>query len=400
MTARPDILLVIGDQHRADFLRVAGNVLVQTPNLDAIARSGIYFARAVTVVPESGLALAAIGSGRYPLASPPTETPFATSPLGLALSTAGYTLAEITATRSLGETTARAVAHLSAPSQGPRATVVHLPPTSAIEDLDDASLAPYRGNGVPLAAYFAAVTACDTAVGQMVAALETAGRRADTLLIYTALTGEQFKYRDYTNHANTCHDECIRVPLIASWPSALSAGVTSDALVGLHDLAPTIADLAGADLADVHGRSLRPLFADAPAGDAGWRQTIYLQNRHLRHLGVTDDAARPAFVVFPEWPQRAITDGRHKLILSGNHGKASLYDAAFDPEEEFDLFDVSRATPHGELRHFRSRRQRVEDLARQLAAAAESIDDAVGADLARSVLSDPLFGKSARGDPV
>lgn len=44
-TARPNILLVMADQHRADILGCAGDTAVHTPNLDALAAQGLHFTR-------------------------------------------------------------------------------------------------------------------------------------------------------------------------------------------------------------------------------------------------------------------------------------------------------------------------------------------------------------------
>ena len=47
----PNLLFVITDQQRFDMLSRAGNKILQTPNMDAIANSGAYFERAYTTCP-------------------------------------------------------------------------------------------------------------------------------------------------------------------------------------------------------------------------------------------------------------------------------------------------------------------------------------------------------------
>lgn len=54
----------------------------------------------------------------------------------------------------------------------------------------------YRGKGIPLAIHHAAVTACDRAVGGILAALDASGRADRTIVIYTSVVGDQFKFRD------------------------------------------------------------------------------------------------------------------------------------------------------------------------------------------------------------
>ena len=46
MGKRPNILLLMTDQHRPDFTGFGGNPVVQTPNLDALAAQSMRFERA------------------------------------------------------------------------------------------------------------------------------------------------------------------------------------------------------------------------------------------------------------------------------------------------------------------------------------------------------------------
>src|SRR4051794_3687423 len=48
---RPNILLIMTDEHRADCLGIAGHPVVQTPNLDAVAAAGVRFERAYSACP-------------------------------------------------------------------------------------------------------------------------------------------------------------------------------------------------------------------------------------------------------------------------------------------------------------------------------------------------------------
>ena len=44
--SRPNFLFLMADQIRADALAVSGNKFIETPSLDALARSGVRFANA------------------------------------------------------------------------------------------------------------------------------------------------------------------------------------------------------------------------------------------------------------------------------------------------------------------------------------------------------------------
>ena len=63
---RPNVLCFITDQQRADHLGCMGNPIVRTPNIDAIAKSGIVFQRAYVSNPLCMPARATLFTGRTP----------------------------------------------------------------------------------------------------------------------------------------------------------------------------------------------------------------------------------------------------------------------------------------------------------------------------------------------
>jgi len=385
MTTAPDILLILADRHRRDYTGHAGASLVQTPNIDRLAQGGIWFDRAAAIFPQSGPSLASVLTGAYPDSDIDVPS-LAESPLGQAISAIGYSLVEVPPGADLPTTALAGAEAIRAASDGPRLLVVRLPAIDGeTDDLPVEALAPYRGNGIPLAMHFAAVTALDMAVGTLLSVLSDSGREDRTAVIYTSVVGDQLKFRDAANRTNTCYDDCIRVPLILRMPAG-PGGLRRDELVGLHDLAPTICALAGCELSGGQGASLLPLLK----GGANWRKSLYIYNRHLRHIAVSFVDGKAYYGTFPPWDQRAIWDGRHKLILSFEDGRRSLFDTGIDPEEEFDLYGAPvRRTPMDELIRFRDTGPKVVELATEMAAWAECIGDAEGRDLARQVAANP-----------
>jgi arylsulfatase len=63
---RPNILLLMSDQHRGDCLHAAGNAVLQTPNLDRLAGGGVRFTRAYSSTPTCTPARAALLTGMSP----------------------------------------------------------------------------------------------------------------------------------------------------------------------------------------------------------------------------------------------------------------------------------------------------------------------------------------------
>ena len=62
---RPNILLISGDQHNAEILGCAGNPVVRTPNIDALAADGMLFSQAFTSQPICTPARTAIFTGLF-----------------------------------------------------------------------------------------------------------------------------------------------------------------------------------------------------------------------------------------------------------------------------------------------------------------------------------------------
>ncbi len=66
MTDRPNILLIMTDQHSAHLLGAAGNAHVRTPHLDALAAAGTRFDRAYVTFPLCVPSRTSMMTGRYP----------------------------------------------------------------------------------------------------------------------------------------------------------------------------------------------------------------------------------------------------------------------------------------------------------------------------------------------
>lgn len=63
---RPNVILILSDDHRWDGIGAAGNPNVITPNLDRLARAGVYFRQAVAHVPQCSPNRATLLTGLSP----------------------------------------------------------------------------------------------------------------------------------------------------------------------------------------------------------------------------------------------------------------------------------------------------------------------------------------------
>jgi len=114
--------------------------------------------------------------------------------------------------------------------------------------------------------YLASVSFCDEMVGRLLAALDAAGRRDDTLVVLWSDNGfhlgEKLHWRKFT-----LWEEATRVPLVLRAPDGAS-GHREEQPVSLLDLFPTVAELCGAPIpAGLEGSSLAHCVAGQPALD-------------------------------------------------------------------------------------------------------------------------------------
>jgi arylsulfatase A-like enzyme len=64
--ARPDVIILLTDQQRADAFGAAGATDVRTPSMDRLARQGVLFTHAFAATPQCSPSRAALLTGRYP----------------------------------------------------------------------------------------------------------------------------------------------------------------------------------------------------------------------------------------------------------------------------------------------------------------------------------------------
>ncbi len=113
---------------------------------------------------------------------------------------------------------------------------------------------------------FLEIEALDAAIGRFVAALQERGLYEDSVIIFTGDHGEMNGERGLIDKGVYGHPRVARVPLSVKLPGGEGQGTSSEALVSLLDLAPTVLELAGvAPTERLDGRSLVPLMRDTAA---------------------------------------------------------------------------------------------------------------------------------------
>ena len=96
MASVPNILFLLTDNQRNDLLGCAGNPIIQTPNLDRLAASGVRFANAFCTSPICAASRASYLTGvyesrhRFTFLTPPLQRTFTDSSYPATLKRAGY----------------------------------------------------------------------------------------------------------------------------------------------------------------------------------------------------------------------------------------------------------------------------------------------------------------------
>ncbi len=185
------------------------------------------------------------------------------------------------------------------------------------------------------AAYYAMIELIDHNVGRLLDALEEAGQRDDTIVIFTSDHGELLgDHGFHTNKGCAFFEASVRVPLILSWPGRFHGGRVSDALVELIDLAPTLLEHAGVERPPrMQGTSLNGLLEGTADEHRDRVHCEYFRDQTLSpHLRPTFEGSYATM----------IRDRRYKLIVHHNRNTGRLYDLQEDPGEFDNRWDDPR----------------------------------------------------------
>jgi N-sulfoglucosamine sulfohydrolase len=156
-----------------------------------------------------------------------------------------------------------------------------------------------------VAQYYTAVRRADETTGAALRALDEAGLRNRTLVIWLSDNGAALPFAK----ANVWLDS-TRTPLIVRWPHVVTSAAIDDRhLIGGIDIGPTILDAAGLpNLNGAEGRSFLPALRGKPQSR---RDYVYTQ---------IDTVASGA-----SYPMRAVTDARYGYIFNAwSDGKTEM----------------------------------------------------------------------------
>jgi arylsulfatase A-like enzyme len=171
-------------------------------------------------------------------------------------------------------------------------------------------------------AYHACISFIDAQIGLIFDALKRTGHWDDTIIVLTSdhgyMLGEYFMWGKVM-----LFEQCDRVPLVIRVPGQTTPGSSSDGLVELVDLFPTLAELCDVSApAGLQGRSLVPMLRDPKSPGKEVAYTVVSRGKELGKAIRTD---RWRYTVWPvgEELYDLKNDPREQknLLMSGNHAE-------------------------------------------------------------------------------
>lgn len=367
---RPNVLLVLSDDHSVPHVGAYGDLNCQrlnlTPSLDAFAAQGMRFTRAYTASPQCAPSRTAIFAGRSPIGMAATRfgqparagTPLMTDLLRAAgywvgldgrhqhldgqINDPPHVIAAqvekgvrgaqfesrfdhfVRGARTKGEALARVPALFGSvldkvPAGKPfflyfGFSQPHRPWGDDHEGINPAELKlPGDWPDLPevrldYARYLAELRDLDTGFGSIMNVLEQRGLAKNTLVIFMGDNGEAL-----LRGKGTLHTRGLNVPLMVRWPALVRSGSVSDRLISGEDLAPTILRAAGlAPDPGMTGQDFTPLLLGQSF--AGRAQVFAERGWHFGPITRTDGFDLSRSVVTPRYnfiynaiPERSYT---------------------------------------------------------------------------------------------
>lgn len=170
-----------------------------------------------------------------------------------------------------------------------------------------------------IAAYYACIEEIDDCIGTVVDALNDLGIKDNTIIIYTADHGEfagAHGIMEKIAPGHNLYEDSLRVPLIFNWNGKILSGVSSEELIELVDIYPTLMDICDCKLPDLNfplaGRSIK------------------------EHLFYGKSVGRE-YTVSENWSQASVITKEYKLGIWQDQLKAGAKDFRNSTEYMFDL---------------------------------------------------------------
>lgn len=178
--------------------------------------------------------------------------------------------------------------------------------------------------------YYAMTANLDWNVGRLMKAIDKAGVRNNTIVVFTSDHGEMMGAQG-RRAKNIFYEEAVRVPFIVRWPGKTPAGLKSDACLNTPDIMPTLLSMAGLPIpAKVEGVDLSHCAFGKPGPEP---EAAFMQNTGA--CAIWKDGH--------EW--RALRGKRYTYAVYRRDRKELLFDNQADP---YQLSNLAESPDHRE----------------------------------------------------
>ncbi|HTN37912.1 MAG TPA: sulfatase [Arachidicoccus sp.] len=405
---RPNIILFIADDLNQQDLGCYGNRDVRTPNMDLLAKEGLQFTSAYAASSMCTPSRSALFTGLYPYKNGSQMNHFTVRPkigsLPAYLQKLGYRVVisgkidvfpldnfpfEVIG-REFGkyaptenridrkkETVQLIHDHFATQSRKPLCLIVApwLPhvPWFPHKDFDPAKiqvpkyLADTKATRSAIASYYQSIAAADQMLGEVLRAVDKAGQKDNTVMMFTADQGAQFPGAKWT-----VYNRGLNVPLLVRWPGKIAAGTKSDALISLVDITPTFIDLAGGSpVKGLDGKSFKGIIKDNNNGNSsqkGHHDYIFAETSVEPHYWYNYTPAR-SIITATGWhyiknyhPGRRFITHIDKVEQNEYYFDTWICDAEHNPKTKF-LLDRYTYRPPEELYNLNQDKEEFKNLA-------------------------------------
>ena len=212
-----------------------------------------------------------------------------------------------------------------------------------------------------LSVYYGMIALIDDVVGRLLTALDVTGQRENTIVLFTADHGDYMTEHRLVRKGASMSDALTRIPFLLSYPAGIAPDQTSESLVSLLDVFPTLCQLM--DLRLPPGRSGRPLHLAVDG--AAERDVVFSEHGIVRgaisRTAIHDRLERMAASGRPHnAPWQLAANGQKKMVRTRDwkyvwHAgrEEELYDLQSDPHELNNL--AAQPDQHARLEDFRTR---------------------------------------------